>query len=254
MKHFITALPLTLLLSSCGMFGNLFGTNTPPASGESSIPAWDGAHILCSENVSFAQSSTDELPEFDDDERLGFCSRSMKYLELHRQYGDQTPYFGIAAATTGSLAATYARLVRRAYSAPTWAFMQELNVSLDRNVDAAAAQLAAGGHGNVGFTNRMIRQEQNAVQEALDTLQQSDPDAFATVIKELGSTLNPTNPMLLAAINRNPFFAAYEASLAVIRTEVGGPVDYSNPAHRLKISTALNRLITNIAPYPNAQN
>ncbi len=246
MKH-LFLLPAVALISACGFFSKPEPVTTPDSS---NIPAWDGAHILCSENVSFAQDATEALPEFTPDDRLGFCTRSMKYLALHRQYGDQTTYFAIAAATTGSLAATYARLVRRAYSGPTWEFMQSINLALDANVDAAVAKLEAGAAGGAQFTNRLIESEQANVQNMLNAHQTSDLEGYANVISDVGNTLNPTNPMLLAAINRNPFFAAYEASLAEIRAETGGDVNFSLLSHRLKISAALDQLINNIAPYP----
>ena len=238
------------VLSACGVLG-LFGNSVPDAPiNQSVIPAWDGDHILCSKDVSFAVDSTGVLPEFDADERLGFCNRSMKYLALHRQYGDQTTYFGIAAAQSGSLAATYARLVRRAYTADTWQVMQSVNLLLDTNVDAAAAELANGNTGGQGFTNRFIANGQDDLQNLLDDLQENEPDIYAQMITDLASTLNPTNPMLLSAINRNPFFAAYEASLAKIRVEVAGNVNFALIEHRLKIDAALDGLIANIAPYP----
>ncbi len=250
MKRITLLLSATVLLSSCGVLA-IFGNSGPdiPAV-TSTIPAWDGDHILCSEDVSFAVGSTDILPEFDADERLGFCARSMKYLELHRQYGDKTTYFGIAAAQSGSLAATYARLVRRAYTADTWQIMQSVNLLLDENVDAAAAELARGGNGGQRFTDRMIANGQDDLQDMLDVLKAKEPEIYAQMITDLASTLNPTNPMLLSAINRNPFFAAYEASLAEIRAEVSGNVDFSLIEHRLKIDAALDYLIANIAPYP----
>ncbi len=250
MKRITLLLAATALLSSCGILA-IFGNSEPDAPiNQTNIPAWDGDHILCSEDVSFAQDSTDALPEFDADERLGFCDRSMKYLELHRQYGDKTTYFGIAAAQTGSLAATYARLVRRAYTSDTWQIMQSVNLLLDENVDAVAAQMANGNNGGQGFTNRAIAKGQDDLQGLLDDLQAEQPEIYAQMIEDLASTLNPTNPMLLNAINRNPFFAAYEASLAEIRKDVAGDVDFARIEHRLKIDAALDYLIANIAPYP----
>ncbi len=252
MKRSFIVLSAFGVLSACGVLG-LFGNSLPDAPlNQTAIPAWDGNHILCSEDVSFAMDSTDALPEFDADERLGFCIRSIKYLELHRQFGDRTTYFGVAAALTGSLAATYAPLVRRAYSPPTWEFMQSVNLALDANVDVASAALAAGARGGQNFTRRTIANGQNDVQSLLDALQAESPETYAQVIEDLSSTLNPTNPLLLNAINRNPFFAAYEASLAGIRQQVGGNVDYSQLEHRLEIDAALDSLISNIAPHPEA--
>ena len=249
MRTSYIVVPILALLAACGSAG-LFGNSGPDDTGvENNIPAWDGVHIICNETISFDSGSTQTLPEFPVSERLGFCDRSMKYLALNREFGDKTTYFGISAALTGSLAATYAPLVRRAYSGQTWDFMQKLNLVLDANVNAAMAELLAGNNGGQAFTDRFIEQEQNIVQEVLDNLQATDPQVFDDIMQDISGTLNPTNPMLLSAINRNPFFAAYEASLAALRVQVGGNVDYDLLDHRLEISAALDRLIKNITPY-----
>ena len=240
-------LALSLFLAACG--GKT--STTPPELG---LPAWDGDQIVCNENVSFAREATAGLPEFDEDERLGLCARAMRYIELNRQFGDKTGYFGVAAATTASLAATYAPMVRRAYSESTWAFMAALNGDMEAQVNAAAEKATQGGSliqlfsGAELSTDSLIREEQQAIQARLDAFASSDPEGYARLIEEVNGTFNPTNRLLIAAINRNPFFRAYEAGLAQVRERHGGAIDYADLNQRIEIAGVLQALIEGISP------
>ncbi len=236
-----------MLVSACG-------GGQPPAAPEMGLPAWDGTQIVCNKTVSFAPTATEALPEFAPEERLGLCARSMRYIALNRQYGEDTSYFGVAAASTASLAATYAPMVRRAYSASTWEFLDNLNGDLEVLVNDAAAEMATSG----GFfarlsssqpdTDALILAEQAAVQAALDALATDNPEAYALLIQEVNATLNPTNRLLIAAMNRNPFFKAYGAGLAQLRARHGGALDYADMAQRVEISHVLQTLIEGIPP------
>jgi len=240
--------PVTLAFSTLVAGCAAILPQNPPAMG---LPAWDGSQIVCNETVSFAPDAAETLPVFSEDERLGLCARAMRYLELNRQFGGQTSYFGVAAAGTASLAATYAPLVRRAYSKSTWAFLADLsrqtentvNVVAQRATQASASRMRNLLSGGVPDAGGLIRAEQQGVQAALDDLRAQDPDAYARVIKEINGTLNPTNPMLIAAINRNPFFRAYEAGLAGLRARYGGAIDYANIEQRVEIGAVLQALI-----------
>jgi hypothetical protein len=213
------------------------------------LPTWDGTQIVCNQTVSFSPAATAPLPEFAADERLGLCARTMHYLDLHRQYGGQTSYFAVAAETTATLAATYAPLVRRAYSDGTWAFMADLSRSLEPRVDAVAEQ-AASGPGLFGRivtarpdTRALIRAEQEAVQAELDRFARENPEGYAQLIKDVNGTFNPTNPLLLAAINRNPFYRAYEAGLAQVRARHGGAIDFADMEQRIEIGGVSQALV-----------
>lgn len=239
------AFGLLLFVAACGL--------KPAAPGlENALPAWDGLQIVCNKEVSFSENATDDLPEFSPDERLGLCARSMHYLEFHRQFGRDTSYFGVAAATTASLAATYAPLVRRAYSDSTWAFMGALSREIEQRINAVASR-QAGAQGLLGRitggradTNALIREEQIAVQAKLDTFATENPDAYARLIDDVNGTFNPTNRLLIAAINRNPFFRAYEAGLAQIRARHGGAIDFADLEQRIEIGLVLQALIDGI--------
>ncbi len=235
-----------------GLFVAACGSVLPPVAPEPGLPAWDGAQIVCNQPVSFSRTDSAALPEFDSEERLGLCARSMRYIELNRQYGDQTSYFGVAATTTASLAATYAPLVRRAYTESTWAFMAELNADIETRVNLAAEKAARGG-GLMGRitggglnTAALIREEQRQVQAALDAFAGADPAGYAQLIEDVNGTFNPTNRMLIAAINRNPFFRAYEAGLAQVRAKHGGAIDYADFEQRVEVAEVLQALIEGI--------
>ena len=239
---------LAVFVAACG------GGTPPPALPDMELPAWDGSQIVCNETVSFAQSATAPLPEFAADERLGLCARSMRYIALSREHGAQTSYFGVAAATTASLAATYAPLVRRAYSDSTWSFMASLNEDIEARVNLAAEN-AGGPSGLLGRfsgarmdTGALIREEQKAVQAKLEAFARDNPDAYAQLIEDVNGTFNPTNRLLIAAINRNPFFKAYEAGLAQVRARHGGAIDFSVLEQRVEIGEVLQALIEQIPP------
>lgn len=235
------------LVAACG--GRVVET---PSMG---LPAWDGDHIVCNEDVSFAADAAAALPVFDEGERLGFCARSMRYLDLHREFGGQTAYFGVAAATTASLAATYAPLVRRAYSDSTWEFMAALSRETEGKVNEAATKAGQAGLSRMlgslrgGLdTGALIRSEQEDVQDKLEGFAAQDPEGYAQLIEDVNGTFNPTNRLLIAAINRNPFFRAYEAGLAQIRTGHGGAIDFAHFEQRTEIGGVLQALIQAIAP------
>jgi len=234
------------------MFVAACGGSPQPAAPEMGLPAWDGEQIVCNETVSFARTATAALPVFDENERLGLCARSMRYIELNRQYGEQTSYFGVAAATTASLAATYAPLVRRAYSASTWEFMDNLSGDIELRVNMAAEN-AGGTQGVLGRftrarmdTGALVREEQKDVQAMLDAFARDNPEAYAQLIQDVNGTFNPTNRLLLAAINRNPFFRAYEAGLAQVRIRHGGAIDFADIEQRIEIGEVLQALIEGI--------
>ena len=242
-------LAISTTLAACG------GTPQPetPSMG---LPAWDGEQIVCNETVSFSSDATATLPEFPADERLGLCARSMAYITLHRQNGEQTSYFGVTAAVVASLAATYAPLVRRAYSESTWEFMAELSRETETMIAGVAAQANQGGvsrlmdrvSGRGLDTGALIRSEQRAVQASLDTLKAEDPEGYARLIEDVNGTFNPTNRMLIAAINRNPFFRAYEAGLAQVRARHGGAIDFADIEQRVEIGEVVRSLIEAVPP------
>jgi len=228
------------------------GGKPQPAAPEMGLPAWDGEQIVCNETVSFAHTATTALPVFNENERLGLCARSMRYIELNRQYGAQTSYFGVAAATTASLAATYAPLVRRAYSDSTWEFMDNLSGDIELRVNEAAEN-AAGSSGLMGRflraemdTMALIRAEQQDVQTMLEAFSTDNPEGYAQLIEDVNGTFNPTNRLLLAAINRNPFFKAYEAGLAQVRARHNGAIDFAELEQRIEIGEVLQALIEGI--------
>ncbi|MBL1435101.1 MAG: hypothetical protein COB08_002725 [Rhodobacteraceae bacterium] len=234
------------------LFAAACGGERPPEAPEMGLPAWNGEQIVCSKTVSFAHTTTAALPVFDDNERLGLCARSMRYIELNRQYGAQTSYFGVAAATTASLAATYAPLVRRAYSDSTWEFMDNLSADIELRVNLAAEN-AEGSQGLLGRISRapmntgaLIREEQKHVQTILETFALDDPDGYALLIEDVNGTFNPTNRFLIAAINRNPFFRAYEAGLAQVRERHGGAIDFAELEQRIEIGEVLQALFKGI--------
>lgn len=235
-------LGLAVFVAACGGL-------QPDQAPQMGLPGWDGTQIVCNEEVSFAPEADAVLPVFEADERLGLCARSMRYIELHREFGDRTSYFGVAAISTASLAATYAPMVRRAYSEGTWAFLADLSRVLETGVNAAAAKAGQGGVFRARLdTAALLRDEQALVQSRLDEMAMDDPEAYAQLIEEINGTLNPTNRLLIAAINRNPFFRAYEGGLAQIRARRDGQIDYADMEQRIEVSEVLQALIEGISP------
>jgi len=232
-------LPIFLIVASCGVFGPADEPPERPAP----PPVWNGDFVLCGKPVSFVLTSTDPLPVFSGDERLGFCAISVRYLILHRQYGAKSDVFGASAAVTGSYSSLYTLFRRAHLSRSTWGFLAQLSRRIETRAPSVVSALASGASRG-SFNRRNDAEEQILVQTALDAFQLSQPGDYAKLMADMSKLLNPTGRFQMAAINRDPFFRALEASLAPLRAEFGGPIDYALLDHRLRIGTVLQKMIS----------
>lgn len=204
---------------------------------------WRGKHVLCSQLVDFAADSRRKLPEFDAKQGQGFCRRTVFYLRLHREFGEDTTFFGVAAMTTSGLVVLDRPTQHHRYSPETWAFMSGLSLELEERAEFTAQRLRRGRKGS-DLTQRLLTEEQAHVGRALANLQRSDPALYRRVIREIDRTLNPGDPLVLAAINSHPFFATYLAAIAKVRGDVGGPVSFALSKHRVAVGMALSKSFT----------
>jgi len=211
--------------------------NTPP---NPMAWKWRGKHVLCSQDVDFAADAHGTLPEFDDGQRQGFCRRTVYYLRLHREFGADTAFFGVAAMTTSGLVVLDGPTQHHRYSPETWAFMSGLSLELEERAKVTAQRLRLGRKGS-DLTRRLLTEEQAYVGRALADLHSRDPALYRRVIREIDRTLNPDDPLELAAINSHPFFATYLAAIARVRGDVGGPVSFARSKHRVAVGVALSK-------------
>jgi hypothetical protein len=230
----ITWLPvLCLLLVACG-------TGSPPN------PLgwnWQGRAVVCNQDVRFNANAQAALPDYSTDLRRGFCARTGFYLTLHREFGDRTAFFGVAAMTTAGLAALYAPTQRQTYSPDTWAFLARLSTALQQRATVTATRLRTGHIAGANLTRDLLETEQTLVQIALQVERDRDPLAYAALLREVDKTLNPNDPLVLAAINSQPFYANYLAAIAMVRAEMGGPVRFDRLDHRVQVGLRLAELL-----------
>ncbi|MFT4716629.1 MAG: hypothetical protein ACI861_002247 [Paracoccaceae bacterium] len=204
---------------------------------------WKGRAVVCHQRVNFDKNAQAALPDFSADLRRGFCARTTFYLTLHREFGDRTAFFGVAAMTTAGLAALYSPAQQQTYSPETWAFLARLSASLEQRATVTAARLRAGYAGNPNLTRELLDVEQSLVQTALQVEQKRDLEAYGGLLAEINKTLNPSGALVLAAINSQPFYANYLAAITAVRGEVGGPVRFDRLDHRVQVGLQLAELL-----------
>lgn len=85
---------------------------------------------------------------------------------------------------------------------------------------------------------KMVTNEQNLVQQSLDSLKASDPAGYLRVVNQANQALNPSGNQATA----QGFFytdKAYGKVLDQVRKELGGKIDFSKESHREAIGRAL---------------
>ncbi len=226
---------LVLLLAAC-----------VPAPGRWANPLgwhWQGRTLVCGQTMDFRPSARDDLPGYSPELRRGFCARVVRFLRLHRRYGTKTGYFGVTAMTTSGLAAIDIPSQRHLYSEPTWDFLAGLSGALE--VETARAEAVANRGPLIGraLDLALFQAEQRAVQQALDALRARDETAHQRLVGEVNATLNPRDPLLLAALASTPFFANYHAALAGVRTRLGRDIDFARKRDRVAVALALAAML-----------
>lgn len=201
---------------------------------------WRATVLLCQQAVDFSATSGRDLPKFTAEHRLGFCQRTVFYLRLHREFGEHTAFFGVAAITTAGLATLYGPGQRHRYSPETWDFMSGLSGDLAERAITTANRLRRGTKG-LGLTRQLLEREQSHVGQVLADLRRREPVLYTRLIGEIDQTLNPDDPLVLAAINSQPFFATYLAAIAEVRDDVGVPVRFDLQTHRVAVGMALSK-------------
>ncbi len=204
---------------------------------------WNGDHVMCQERISFAQNSALPLPSFPPRRKRGLCARTVNWIKLHRKYGEETAFFGIAAMTTAGLAAIYSPTQRFRYSDETWDFMVRLSRRLEKRAAKIVKRFESGAISGNALTKKLLNAEQKAVERALARLKSKDPAAYKRVISDVGKTLNVRDPGLLLIINSNRFLSSYHATLGEVRTDLGRKISFASKEHRVKVGLALARLV-----------
>ncbi len=203
---------------------------------------WRGDLILCQHPIDFARDGITVLPVLNGLDQGGYCGRTIDYIQLHRQYGDRTGFFGSAAMTTAGLALLSASAERQRYSAGTWDFLTKLSRDLAPHAHETARRLPANIEKSE-LTRQLFETEQRHVQQALDGFRRKSPDAYDTLVREVGKTLNPAEPLLQIALSSQPFFAVYLAALAEVHADLGEPVDFAKADHRVRVGLALAKVL-----------
>lgn len=168
-----------------------------------------------------------------------YCRRAALYSRLDARFAGQTRFFGAAAGTTTMLAnLSMPGFGGAVVSGQTRGFMSNLSGSLEAMNMRMARGLESGSISGAGLDQRFIRAEQNMVQGHLNSLMESNPAAYRSMISEVNGLLNPRGAMTGAA----NFYATdrvYQGVLAGVREQLGRDIDFSIQSDREAIGAAL---------------
>ena len=168
-----------------------------------------------------------------------FCQRAYQYQQLDRMFASQTRFFAAASMTTAMLASMEMPVGNTWFtSRSTRTFMRAVSGQLERLNFDIAYQLESGALSGSNLDAYIVRQEQNAVQGALDGLRASDPKSYESLISEVNGLLNGEGYSGLAGSVYSSD-REYQGVLDGVREQLGGDIDFANQDHREAIGMAL---------------
>ena len=173
----------------------------------------------------------------------GFCTRATEYGKFDASPGVQskTRFFAAANAVSQALAdvAAWSPAVRMdGISAQTATFLEGVGEKLQGMNEAEAHMIASGGLSGPGLDQQLVHNEQTAVQGQLDSLRQSNPDAYKATISEINGALNP-GALGKEASSLFPTDKAFQGVLDEVRKGLGRNIDFSKQGDREAIGNAL---------------
>jgi len=129
---------------------------------------------------------------------------------------------------------------RRFTSSTTRSLLGAISSGLERANEAAALRVATGQWSGRNLDSRLVHYEQTAVQAGLDSFAQSNPEGYASAIKEINGLLNAGGVTEFAA-TRMPSDRSYMRVLGGVRENLGRGIDFSKQSDREAIGNALVR-------------
>jgi hypothetical protein len=123
-------------------------------------------------------------------------------------------------------------------SGNTASFLESVGQNLEKLNQREANAIQNGSLSGPNLDQRLVHNEQSAVQSQLDGLQQSNPGAYKTTISEINGALNPGAVGQFAS-TRFSTDAAYAGVLNGVRKDLGRNIDFSKQGDREAVGNAL---------------
>jgi RHS repeat-associated protein len=173
----------------------------------------------------------------------GFCTRATEYgkFDANSRIQSQTRFFGAANAVSQALAdvAAWSPAVRmNGVSAQTASFLEGVGEKLEKLNQAEATAIQNGSLKGPNLDQQLVHNEQSSVQGQLDSLKQSDPNAYNKTITEINGALNPGS-LGKEAASLFSTDKAFQGVLDGVRKDLGRNVDFSKQSDREAIGNAL---------------
>lgn len=173
----------------------------------------------------------------------GFCTRATEYgkFDSNPRIQSQTRFFAAANAVSQGLAnvAAWSPVVRmNGVSAQTASFLEGVGQKLEKLNQVEASAIQNGSLKGPNLDQQLVHNEQNAVQAQLDSLKQSDPNAYNKTVTEINGALNPS----AAGTAESYVFStdrAFQGVLDGVRNDLGRDIDFSKQSDREAIGNAL---------------
>jgi RHS repeat-associated protein len=125
----------------------------------------------------------------------GFCTRATEYgtFDANPAVQSQTRFFAAANAVSQALADVDAHgsSLIGGISGSTASFLEGVGQNLEKLNQTEVGAIQNGTLSGRNLDQQLVHNEQSAVQGQLDSLQQSNPDAYKTTISEINGALNP---------------------------------------------------------------
>ncbi|HWB85158.1 MAG TPA: RHS repeat-associated core domain-containing protein [Bryobacteraceae bacterium] len=176
----------------------------------------------------------------------GFCQRAVEYssarFDADPRVSSQTRFFAAAAAVSEAVANVDGPgFISNRFVSPGTATFLEKNIGqdLEQLNSRTVEDVRNGSLAGPNLDARLVHTEQTEVQKQLDSLNKSDPAAYAKTISEINGVLNPTGVGAKTASSLFPTDRAFGGVLDSVRRTLGRNIDFSKQSDREAIGNAL---------------
>jgi RHS repeat-associated protein len=169
----------------------------------------------------------------------GFCARATEYgkIDAISSVQSQTRFFAAANAVSQALADVATPISGLFVSGQTASFLEGVGQKLETLNQRESSEIQAGSLGGPNLDQRLVHNEQSAVQDQLNGLKQSNPKAYTKTIGEINGSLNGIATKGLQQLSGTD--RAYAGVLAEVRKDLGRNIDFSRQSDREAIGNAL---------------
>jgi hypothetical protein len=166
-----------------------------------------------------------------------YCRRAELYREFDRRVSSHTRFFAAAAATVSYLANNDLPLSGNVISDAAESFLNRVSADLSRINRRAFYMIQEGLMSGPDLDRRLVRMEQNRVQEHLDRL---EPDTRRAIISSINGSFRSGLLRFVAGLG-SPSDARYGRALNNVERRLGRDIDFGNQGDREAIGHELIR-------------